>query len=70
MKGDVIPVGKVLALEEGKTKLDKTEEFAYTRICRNSLFALSATAVTVYAFATISRKCVPLSRMFCVMLSL
>ena len=68
IKGDVSPVGKVLALEEGKTKSDRTEEFANNiRIGRNSLFALSATAFNVYAFATIFRRCVPLSRMLCIL---
>ena len=68
MKVDASPVDKVLALEEGKPKSDRKEEIADNiRIGRNSLFALSATAVSVYTFATIFRKCVPLSRMFCIL---
>lgn len=57
MKVDASPVDKVLALEEGKPKSDRKEEIADNiRIGRNSLFALSATAVSVYTFATIFRS--------------
>jgi uncharacterized protein YigE (DUF2233 family) len=57
-----------LALEDGKAKSDRTEEFADNfRIGGNSPFALSATAATFYTFATIFRKRLPLSRIFCIL---